>query len=250
MEKDNQTYSDVNEAILRNIPSNTRSILDVGCGTGILGKKIKEKYSQCKVYGIDNSKEAIILAQTRIDSAYVMNIEEQCKKKKALFEKKQFDVIIFADVLEHLQNPFFVLKYFKKFLKEEGIILISLPNIATWTIRSHLLFGNFAYTEKGILDKTHLHFYTIKTAKEYLHECGLYIQNIDITPNGIRVFLPWIRQFFSWIKKQNISVDEQIINSKMYALYNKYLTPLETSIAKLWITLFAYQLVFITKIYK
>ena len=80
----------------------------------------------------------------------------------------KFDTIVFADVLEHLLYPNETLSFLKKYLKDDGNIIISLPNVANWQVRFNLLFWNFNYTETGIMDRTHLHFFTFKTAEELL----------------------------------------------------------------------------------
>ena len=84
--------------------------------------------------------------------------------------KGEFNVIIFADTLEHLRNPDKILKRTKKYLKKDGSLIISLPNIANLRIRLSLLFGRFEYKSTGILDETHLRFYTLKSAQELIQK--------------------------------------------------------------------------------
>jgi len=84
--------------------------------------------------------------------------------------------LLFADVLEHLVDPEKTLLFFtNKYLKIHGHVILALPNIANWQIRLKLMIGKFDYTEIGILDKTHLHFYTFKTAKELASFANLKI---------------------------------------------------------------------------
>ncbi|MBI2565128.1 class I SAM-dependent methyltransferase [Candidatus Woesearchaeota archaeon] len=160
-----QIYSATNEAVLRNIPSEA-VILDVGCGSGYLSNLLKHKKNI--VYGVDFSEEAVKYALQRIDYAKIMDVETD-----ALPFNKKFDVIIFADILEHLKHPEQVIKKFLDYLKPGGKIIISLPNIANWTIRIKLFFGVFNRTEPGILDKTHLHFYMSKTAMTHAVDFSL-----------------------------------------------------------------------------
>lgn len=94
------------------------------------------------------------------------------------FEVDKFDVIIFADVLEHLLFPEKVLEFFKKYLKDDWYIIVSLPNVANWQIRINLLFWKFDYTETWIMDKTHLHFYTFKSAKQIIKSTWFTIKKI------------------------------------------------------------------------
>lgn len=100
---------------------------------------------------------------------------------------------MFADVLEHLLFPEQVLKYFVyNYLKENGQVIISLPNVANWQVRLNLLFGKFNYTDRGIMDKTHLHFYTFKTARELIFKNNLEIINVF---GGATFFGPIIKMF-------------------------------------------------------
>jgi hypothetical protein len=96
-------------------------------------------------------------------------------------------------VLEHVLYPDDVLNFFvKNYLKDNGKVIISLPNIANWQIRFQLLLGKFDYMETGIMDKTHLHFYTFKSAKEMIQRNNLKIQKII---GGASFFGPIIRIF-------------------------------------------------------
>lgn len=228
-------YADINQAVLRNIRNNS-FVLDVGCGIGILGEELK-KSKNCSVHGIELSEESARIAKKKIGKVSILNIEAE-----KFMTSESFDVMIFADILEHLRNPEKALATYKNYLNDNGIIIISLPNIANWTIRFKLLFGSFNYTETGILDETHLRFFTIKSAKRLLNNCGLEVIKTDITPNFIRCFLPIIRKIFGFGGNEG---DENIINSKHYKIYAKFILPIETFIAKSWKSMFAYQIVFV-----
>lgn len=240
-------YANINQAVLRNITKDHNLILDVGCGTGLLGKEIKKLYPKAKVWGVDNSKETLNYATQRLDKVKFHNIE--LGTPSDFFDGTLFDVIIFADILEHVKNPNQVLKEYSLFLKNDGLLIISLPNIASWTIRLLLLLGKFNYTETGILDKTHLHFYTLKTGKELIQTNNLLIEKLDLTPNLVIFFAPLARFIISK-KATGILIDETIFASKSYSIYKRYVMPLETKIAFLWKTLLSYQFIFVTKIKK
>jgi len=92
-----------------------------------------------------------------------------------------FDIIICADVLEHLVRPDLVLMKFAKYLSKKGYVLASIPNIVNWYYRLKFLFGTFNYEESGILDKTHLRFFTLKTVKELFEASDYRIIRIDYT---------------------------------------------------------------------
>ncbi|MDA8326877.1 MAG: class I SAM-dependent methyltransferase [Nitrospiraceae bacterium] len=158
----------VHNIIKENIGEN-QVALDIGCNEGYLGRFCS---SSNVFYGLDYLEENIDIAAAFYKGAivYDLNLLEE------LPWKTRFDVLVFADVLEHVLNPEEVLKFFvNNYLKENGQVIISLPNIANWRIRIQLLLGRFNYTQTGILDKTHLHFYTFKSARTLIQNCGLRI---------------------------------------------------------------------------
>lgn len=144
-------------------------VLDVGCNDGYIGK---DSHRNVIFYGLDYLSESVEKAKKIYEDACVYDLNNL----QQLPWELKFDTIIFADVLEHVINPEETLQFFtKNYLKSEGKIIVSLPNIANWQIRLQLLFGKFDYTETGIMDKTHLHFYTFKSAEQLLRSNGLHI---------------------------------------------------------------------------
>ncbi len=160
-----------------------KKVLDVGCAVGILAKEMKN--NDCEVVGIELDEKSANIAQdycTDLVRGDVELIELNTKYNN------YFDFIIFADVLEHLRDPSGVLKWFVKYLKDDGYIIISLPNITNWRIRLKLLFGNFDYENNGILDESHLRFFTEKSAKNLISEAKLEISKFDITIGDVDRF--------------------------------------------------------------
>ena len=99
--------------------------------------------------------------------------------------------MVYADILEHLKRPDLVLLRFKKYLSKSGHLILSVPNIAYFTLRLKLLLGRFEYEEKGILDVTHLRFFTLNSITRMLYECGYRIAKIDCTgPAAVVKILP------------------------------------------------------------
>jgi len=181
-----KVYEFANPYILKHIEKG-KVILDVGCGTGALGARIK-KIQKNQVYGIDISPASLKKARQRLDKVYSIDIENNLRFP---FKNSFFDVIIFGDVLEHVRNPEAVLLNAKKYIKRNGIMIISLPNIANWYYRLRLLLGIFDYAEEGIMDDTHVRFYTLKTAKELIENAGLRIVRLEATPGSpipIKIF--------------------------------------------------------------
>jgi len=157
-------------SIIFNLVRNGEHVLDVGCADGYLAERFtKEKH--CEVVGIELDPDMAIRAKKHCKKVFSGDVEEL----DIPYPENYFDAIIFGDILEHTKDPKKTIIKYKKFLATNGRIIISLPNIAFWSVRLKLLFGNFNYQDCGILDKTHLKFYTIKTAKELCKECGLRI---------------------------------------------------------------------------
>lgn len=163
-------------------------VLDVGCGVGNLGKRLKEELN-CYVVGIEVDEEAAKAAQKFYDEVIVTNVEGLGELKP----HRCFNAIIMADVLEHLKRPDILLIKLKPYLRPEGYVIASIPNIARLEIRLKLLFGKFEYQETGILDKTHLRFFTLNTAKNLFEKTGYKVIQVDYT--GLASKFHLFRQF-------------------------------------------------------
>ncbi|MGH7246222.1 MAG: class I SAM-dependent methyltransferase [Candidatus Levyibacteriota bacterium] len=167
-----QKYQKHNKAIY-NVISENATVLDVGCWTGSLGKELIRK-KHCIVDGIDVEKKALVIARKH---GYREVWERDLNNRKTLaIPLKKYDYIIFADVLEHVLYPKDMLQFYARYLKKDGYIVLSLPNIGFLLYRIQHLFGKFDYEETGIMDTTHVRFYTLKTMKTLIKESGFAIQ--------------------------------------------------------------------------
>jgi len=155
--------------------------LDVGAAQGILGGLLQG--SGLTIDGVEPNPEWSEMARPLYRNFYPTTVEG------AHLPDGTYDAIVCADVLEHLPDPLTVLKQLVKAAKPGATFLISLPNIANWSIRLMLLAGYFPKMEKGILDRTHLQFLTQDTASDLLKSAGLTIEKI--TPTGIPVEEVW-----------------------------------------------------------
>jgi 2-polyprenyl-3-methyl-5-hydroxy-6-metoxy-1,4-benzoquinol methylase len=146
-----------------------KDVLDIGCGEGFLAKLLAE--AGHRVTGVD------VLDQPRHREALVDYIPLDLDSREAetvlRARRERFDYILLLDVLEHLRDPERLLKAARTLLKPGGKMVISVPNVANLTVRLQLLLGRFDYTERGILDRTHVRFYTRRTARALLARCGL-----------------------------------------------------------------------------
>ncbi len=156
------------------IPQNTMKVLDVGCGEGIFGKRLLERGVQ-EVIGIEVNPDACIQARKNLSSLVNGNIEEI----ELDFDEGHFDCVVLADVLEHLNDPLSALKKLKKFVSASGTIVASIPNIRYWGIINMLIEGHWKYGDYGILDKTHLRFFTKKEIEKLFADAGFEITDIN-----------------------------------------------------------------------
>lgn len=159
--------------------------LDVGCWTGNLGKSLKSEKG-CVVDGVDYREDVLNKSkEVGYRNTYQINLNAEEVNFDVITEK--YDVIIFADVLEHLINPSKILSSFKNCLSQDGRVVVSLPNVAFGLNRLNLLLGRWAYREFGTLDKTHLKFYTLKTGRFLVETSGF--KNVIVSPYNNYSFL-------------------------------------------------------------
>jgi len=147
-------------------------ILDVGCGEGYFAEELGEAGN--KVVGVD------LLAEPKCAHALEQYHQADLDaglgdSVKAALNGRQFDRVLLQDVLEHLRSPEKMLRDCRPLVKPSGMLLVSVPNVANITVRLSLLFGRFNYQQRGILDKTHVRFFTRKTARKLIIENGYEI---------------------------------------------------------------------------
>jgi len=172
----------VHQKIIQSIGKN-KHVLDVGCSEGLLSKRMNQ--NNCKIVGIELDFDAASKAKSFCKEVIIGDVESIDLKPEYL---NYFDVIVFADILEHLKDPLEVLKTFKNYLNDEGYIIVSVPNIANWRIRLQLLFGNFEYSAYGILDSGHLRFFNEKSARKLVNDAGFEISVFDLSVGDVNKF--------------------------------------------------------------
>ncbi|MGL4338449.1 MAG: class I SAM-dependent methyltransferase [Turicibacter sp.] len=150
-------------------------VLEFGTANGVLTKYLVEQ-NGCKVFGIEYNEGDAELASKFTEKMHVGDIEKY--EWLALWRNKKFDYIIFADILEHLHDPRQVLLTASTLLKFNGKILISIPNIAHNSIIMQLINDRFDYHSTGLLDRTHIRFFTKKTLDELISSVDLHISSI------------------------------------------------------------------------
>lgn len=219
---------EINVDLVRRIPFNRTSqemsVLDVGCGSGALSGAIAEKgYT---VWGIEANKEAAAKAALRISGVLETDLTFFQAVKEQL-GSRLFDYIVFSEVLEHVYDPFTVLKQYSAFLKPGGFVLVAVPNALVWANRLKFLFGRFEYTDTGVMDRTHIRFFTFRTAKRLVKAAGFSITGVDYSPYFIRAALPLIKKIYVKDREWEKSDRRQILDSVAYRRYMRFIYPVE-----------------------
>lgn len=182
--------------IFKLVPKDIKTVLDVGCGEGILGKRFKDL--GITVTGIEKDQRSSKEAEKYLDRVICCDIE----RNEPGLEEKSFDCMIFGDILEHVYDPQKFLREYKRYLKDNGIVIASIPNIRYYKVIIRLLFGSWDYVDSGILDASHVRFFTLINIKEMFSEAGFKIISVGrniVASRGFRlfnfIFLNLLREF-------------------------------------------------------
>ncbi|OGZ34763.1 MAG: hypothetical protein A2174_02355 [Candidatus Portnoybacteria bacterium RBG_13_41_18] len=163
------------EAILSLLEKNGRGlILDVACATGELGETIKN-VTQYKVWGADISSNFLETAGKKLDRTFCFDISSDFSSWPAEIKTEKFDKIILSEILEHLFFPERLLKNLKNICVQDAEIIITVPNVLFWKNRLKILFGNFDYTDQGLMDRGHIHFFSWESLEKLVNDAGFQI---------------------------------------------------------------------------
>lgn len=199
-------YANARADVLRQVPLGARNVLDVGCGAGALGASIKRR-QPARVVGIEYVREQAAQAATLLDAVHGGDV--------AALELPDppgsFDCLIYADVLEHLVDPWAVLARHRELIAPGGTLLVSLPNVQFVGVLVDLLRGRWEYRARGVMDRTHLRFWTRRSALALLAGAGYEVTGLrrnmrwwDDPGSKLHRFarimqpLPWLRDLFTY----------------------------------------------------
>jgi 2-polyprenyl-3-methyl-5-hydroxy-6-metoxy-1,4-benzoquinol methylase len=154
-----------NTLLLQQVIPGLRIALDVGCGCGDNARHLISRFPGLEVIGITASPEEAQIAQRYIKEIHIANLDSS---DLTFLEKCSFDLVVLSHVLEHLKEPTDLVRRLTSQLKPGGQMLIAVPNILQFKNRLRLLLGRFEYEDTGIMDRTHLRFFTWRTAERYL----------------------------------------------------------------------------------
>ena len=173
-DKSSSYYQNVRHDLIPLVPDDAKCILEVGCAAGMTGRELKKR-SGAFVAGIEMNNKAACAAKNVLDDVVQGNIEDI----ELPYSKNSFDCILFADVLEHLIDPLSVLQKVRPLMKNKGTIVASIPNVQFHGVVHQLIEGNWTYEKEGILDETHLRFFTFKEIEKLFSQAGYSIARVD-----------------------------------------------------------------------
>jgi 2-polyprenyl-3-methyl-5-hydroxy-6-metoxy-1,4-benzoquinol methylase len=152
-----------------------RRVLELGCSSGYLAKPLRERGNT--IVGVELDADAARAAEEWCEQVIVGDLETMTLP----LEPASFDVLLCGDVVEHLRDPVGTLAGARPLLKPDGRLVLSTPNIANWAMRLSLLAGRWRYTDRGFLDRTHVHLFTRATLVEAVQAAGYRVERVDFT---------------------------------------------------------------------
>jgi len=168
-------YRNPREEMFAYLPDTIRTALDIGCGCGLFGNLVRQRFG-AEVWGIEIDRESGREASSRLNHVLVGDVFQMLNE----LPKEHFDCIILNDVLEHLVDPYSLLNKIKCLIANQGCLVCSLPNVRYYPVLKSLLFEkDFLYTDFGVLDRTHLRFFTKKSLLRMFEEQGYNVELIE-----------------------------------------------------------------------
>ncbi len=187
-------YSNVNRDLLDLIPGGAARILEIGCAAGLLGANYKEMNPGCVYMGVELNAAVAEQARARLDEVFVGNVENMDIDGLPIPENS-LDCLVYGDVLEHLLSPWQELATRIKLVKDQGLVVACIPNIQHWSIIYGLLRGAWDYQDEGLLDRTHLRFFTLRSVVGLFQQAKLEILQIK----GVRVHNDFSERLFQML---------------------------------------------------
>lgn len=175
---------------------NNKTILDVGCYQGANAKYIKERYDNVRYIGLEGNVEAVANVFSDVDEIYQVDLDNM---DFMFLTDMNIDFIILGDVIEHLKNPDTFMAKIRNIIHQNTILLVSIPNIQYYETFLQLLFGNFPKRERGLFDRTHLHWFTHKEFKNMIkndYEIIKFSRSFRLVDGNCCAFLNRLNKYF------------------------------------------------------
>ena len=159
-----------NATLLAQIPRDASKIIEFGCSSGALAREYKAINPDCHYVGVEIDNRYAQMASRYCDQVLVADLD--AVGDDFFSQHTGYDCWIFGDVLEHLRDPWLMLERVRRVISEDGCVVACIPNAQHWSVISRLLLGDFHYEESGLLDRTHLRWFTRKTMSEMFQRTG------------------------------------------------------------------------------
>lgn len=173
-------YENTRPEVAALVPPSAREVVDVGCGAGGLGRTLKAARAGIAVRGVEPVESQAALARAALDDVHVAGADDPLPASWPAP-----DCVIFADVLEHLVDPWATVRRYRKVLRPGGSLVVSIPNVAHRSVLRGLLRHRWDYDVEGILDRTHLRFFTRETALELVEQGGFTVRTVERVVEGL-----------------------------------------------------------------
>jgi predicted TPR repeat methyltransferase len=200
--------------LIRRFAPRGGTLLDLGAAGGELGAAVRGRFEH--TIGFEYDADRIGQLRGRFDQVVIADLEAV----KTL--PSEVSAVVLADVIEHLRDSTTLLRIVRQSLRTDGVLFLSVPNIANITVRLGLLFGIFEYRDRGILDFTHLRFFTMRTIRREIENAGFHIVAIRGSSVPLRLIIGWM--------------PELLLRPSEHVL---------TWITRIWRGLFAYQIILV-----
>jgi 2-polyprenyl-3-methyl-5-hydroxy-6-metoxy-1,4-benzoquinol methylase len=162
------------------VPESPAVVMDIGCGQGVTSRWLKQIRPNITTVGVEIDKSVAAIASSVVDTVLVGDLDEGLEGLSSY--QGRVDLLLLLDVLEHLQDPWSRLKEFKTLLAPAGVVIASIPNVRNLKVLGPLLLkGEWKYQSSGILDRTHLRFFTRRSVLELFSAAGFEIQELTFT---------------------------------------------------------------------
>ena len=211
-----------NPALLEVLAHPPRTLLDIGCASGLLGRAVKSRNPGCRTIGIEPNEATARLASQNLDQVLCGKFEDFNLEAEGI-ALGSVDTVVAADVLEHMYDPWHVMTGLRPYLSKDAQLILSIPNTRHLGLMKGIVDdGNWTYAERGLLDITHIRFFTLREIGTFLSQTGYRLEHVNF-------FLdPNLEQFFA----QNQNKPE--INVRVGRMALEKLTPQELAELCTW----------------
>ncbi|MGC9366460.1 MAG: class I SAM-dependent methyltransferase [bacterium] len=204
--------------VITDLIEDNTTVLDIGAGNGILTELLRFKYSNVIIDGIEKNRYGGNISRSKYRNFY----QGDAQNFFNIFQNEQYDYIVLADIIEHLTDPYTLLKKLVNSIPVSTKIILTTPNISFGAVRISLLHGDFDYTDSGILERTHLRFFNIKSLKLMLKKLDVYTELIiNLQRNYLKSEINLRKYKFEFVNFLKLKKDVYSSTYQFLVLLNK-----------------------------